>query len=101
VVIIVIVIVLLATNAKSLDDQEYSINTLNELCMQKVEIFTSPLAQEAYRASTNWAETKGSLLDLSNLEDDYTQKIRERYDINPVLYSDILARLQGGQLNCE
>jgi len=101
VVIIAIVIVLLATNVKSLDDQEYSINTLNELCMQKEEIFTSPLAQEASRAFTNWAQTQGSLLDLRNLHDDYTQKIRERYDINPVLVSDINARLQGEQLNCE
>ena len=100
-VIAVFIIAWLATNVKSVNEKDYSINNFEELCIQEEEIFTGVLAQESYDASRRWAQTHDSLLDLSNLHDDYTHKIRERYDINPVLYSDILARLQGGQLNCE
>ncbi len=103
--IVAFVIAWLSSNIEGVNVREYSINTLDELCQNEVEIFNSDLAIRFYDAQRNLALSNvgypsGTMIQESSLNSEYAQKIREDYDVNPVLLSDIIARLQGVSLNC-
>ncbi len=101
-VIITLIVVWLAFNVKPIGFQSYDIETLEELCQNEAEIFSGRLAQEYYDASRSLAASQSLnfLMEESNLRSEYAHKIREKYDVDPVLYSSILGGLGGSLVGC-
>ena len=82
------------------EPMEYSINTLEELCVREKEIFiTSNLAQQLerdeIRIALNPTRDIGIFVDLHA---DYGNRFLEEFDINPNLISHIYHRLAGSEI---